>query len=52
MIVRILPNVSAFNLYRAVNSVISAHFAHRRVEGQPSKKPKKDGDKSAVANDS
>ena len=24
-------------------------FAHRQVEGQPSKKPKKDGDKSAVA---
>ena len=27
-------------------------FAHRQVEGQPSKKPKKDGDKSAVAQDS
>ena len=24
-------------------------FAHRQVGGQPSKKPKKDGDKSAVA---
>ena len=24
-------------------------FAHRQVEGQPSKKPKKDGDKSAAA---
>ena len=29
--------------------MIKCSFAHRQVEGQPSKEPKKDGDKSAVA---
>ena len=45
----ILPNANSINLNRDAISVIRCSFAYRQVEGQPSKKPKKDGDKSAVA---
>ena len=44
-----IPNVNSINLNRDANSVISARLHTAQVEGQPSKKPKKDGDKSAVA---
>ena len=50
MTVGILPNVNSTSLNRVVNSATSARVhTHRQVEGQPSKKPKKDGDKSAAA---
>ena len=49
MTVGILPNVNSINLNRDAISVIRCSFAYRQVEGQPSKKPKKDGNKSAVA---
>ena len=44
----ILPNANSINLNRDAISVIRRSFANRQVEGQPSKKPKKDGDKSVV----
>ena len=44
----IFPNVNSISLVRVGNSVISPRL-HRQVEGQPGKKAKKDGDKSAVA---
>ena len=40
---------SFINQNRDVNSAICASSPHRKVQGQPSKKNEKDGDKSAVA---
>ena len=50
MTVGILPNVNVKSQNRVANSALSARsFAHRMVEEQPNKKPKKGGDRSAVA---
>ena len=48
VMIGIFPNVNSISLVRVGNSVISARL-HRQVEGQPGKKAKKDGVKSAVA---
>ena len=45
----ILPNVNSVRLNRGVNSAQSAHFRSGRLRIQPNKRPKKRGDKSAVA---
>ena len=45
----ILPNVRVIGQKRDVNSAQSAHFTTEQVEEQPNKRPKKGGDKSAVA---
>ena len=48
VIVGILPNVNSINLNRVVNSVISGGLHTVRLKVNLAKKPKKDGDKSAV----
>ena len=45
----ILLSVNVIKQNQDVNSVTNVLFTHRQVEDQPSKKPKKNGDKSAVA---
>ena len=49
MIFGILPNVRISRNHRDAHSVISVLFMYQQVEGQPSKKPRKSGDNSAVA---
>ena len=49
MIVGIFPNVNSIKTESGCRFGDKCSFAHRHVEGQPSKKPEKDGDKSAVA---
>ena len=49
MTIGVFPNVYSICLKRDANSAQSAHFRHWKVEGQPSKRPKKGGDKSAEA---
>ena len=49
MSIGILPNVNSVKRNRDVNSALSAHFLHWKVEEQPNKLPKKDEDKNAVA---
>ena len=44
-----LPNVNSTSLNWAVNSGKVCSFPHWKVDEQPNKKPKKGGDKSAVA---
>ena len=49
MTIDILPNVSFISLIWDVNSAISARFRTEKLRNIPKKKPKKGGDKSAVA---
>ena len=43
------PECQVYKTESECNFADGCSFAHRQVEGQPCKKPKKDGDKSAVA---
>ena len=45
----ILPNVTLKQTESGCKFGNKCSFPHRKVEGQPSKKPKKGGDKNAVA---
>ena len=49
MTIGILPNVNSTSLTRVINSATSARLHTGRLRENPAKKPKKDGDKSAVA---
>ena len=49
MSIDILPNVNSSSRNRDASSAQSAHFRICKVEEQPNKKPKKGGEKSAVA---
>ena len=49
MTIGILPNVNPISPEAGCKFGDKCSFAQRKVEGQPSKKPKRDGDKSAVA---
>ena len=49
MTVGILRSVNFISLNRSVNSAQSAHFRTGKLRNNPTKRPKKDGDKSAVA---
>ena len=48
MIIGILPNVNSINLNLDANSVVDARLHTGRLNVNPAKKSKEDGDKSAV----
>ena len=49
MTIGILPNVSFISQNRDVTAAVTARFRTEKVEEQSNKKPKKGGDKNAVA---